>query len=917
MILEGFEIENWTCIKKLAVNNLPPTGVIVLHAPNRTGKSSMVQALRACLFDYSSSSTALKRFYPRGRGEKPEVTVTFRVGGTSYRIRKSFGSNKSELQVQTFASAWKSETTSPAEAHNRTCLLAGGDDSSKGLNQLLWLTQAEFRLPDAKKFDAGVQAQLRGILGVLQTPLDDRFIERVKNRWNEWHSGARKADKAPPLKENCSLSQLARKLTEAQTELNEKEQKFKEVEMLLLETENLEVQAKDLRGQLVKQEQELQDRQAERECSQERIGARKLAEELLKAAESGRETAEGERRRRADAASRLADAERLVVPAREFVVETEAKLGSLDEKQLTRKRNLNELRDQRRKMEQQAKSIAARLRHLDAADRVADARSDMERAKRVEAEIAGIKRFLLENPGPEQGQLDQLKDLYHQILHLRSDRDAASMTLIIVPEKGAGSTHLILDGEPPRQISSTASPQSHSVRRRAELNIQNWGRLELARGSSKSDFDEIEAELEKCQSEFAEGVVAFGIAPTDADPLSDLMRRHAELGLKNEELRAKQGELKSIAPKGIEPLHKKVLELEGKLGGSAASPEHDSDSLPIDRADLEDLKTEADHKIALIDGQIAVFEQAIEDAESELSAMRDSVTSAKGDLARLEATAQACAADLARLPNEEEICQRTKIATESHEEALQQLTKTELTKEEATIEERLKSSKEAVSALEQQLQENAGKYNRLKGRLEESEGLHSRRAALAARVDELTRVTTRESYVRESVDRLYELFEASRERQHNTLMSPIHDRVLNWMQALNLGDYKEMRFGDAFLPDKLVRRDGTAEFVIDEESTGAQEQIGMLVRLALGSLLTSANEPTVAILDDPLTHCDVGRLNKMRAILRRAAEGDNRLTPPAGPLQIIILTCHPEWFRDEFATVIDLENVDVMQRFPD
>lgn len=62
MILEGFEIENWTCIKKLTVAALPPTGVIVLYGPNRTGKSSLVQALRACMMDYSSTSnsTALK-----------------------------------------------------------------------------------------------------------------------------------------------------------------------------------------------------------------------------------------------------------------------------------------------------------------------------------------------------------------------------------------------------------------------------------------------------------------------------------------------------------------------------------------------------------------------------------------------------------------------------------------------------------------------------------------------------------------------------------------------------------------------------------------------------------------------------------------------------------------------------------------
>ena len=177
------------------------------------------------------------------------------------------------------------------------------------------------------------------------------------------------------------------------------------------------------------------------------------------------------------------------------------------------------------------------------------------------------------------------------------------------------------------------------------------------------------------------------------------------------------------------------------------------------------------------------------------------------------------------------------------------------------------------------------------------------------------RLTERESLEKDAVDRLYALFEECREKQLGTLMGPIHDRVLNWMRVLDIGDYKEVRFNDAFLPDKLMSRDGTSEFTIQEESTGTQEQIGMLVRLALGSTLASPGEPAVAVLDDPLTHCDIGRLNKMRVILRRAAEGDQKLTPAAGPLQIVILTCHPEWFRDERATVIDLENPDVMCRW--
>jgi DNA repair exonuclease SbcCD ATPase subunit len=121
MILQGFEIENWSCIKKVSVTGLPATGVIVLHGPNRTGKSSIVQALRSCLMDYPSTTAALKSYYPRGTGEKPVVTVTFQAGGTSYRITKQFGTNKSKLESKTPEGAWKVETTTSAEGHERTC----------------------------------------------------------------------------------------------------------------------------------------------------------------------------------------------------------------------------------------------------------------------------------------------------------------------------------------------------------------------------------------------------------------------------------------------------------------------------------------------------------------------------------------------------------------------------------------------------------------------------------------------------------------------------------------------------------------------------------------------------------------------------------------------------------------------------
>ena len=44
MILRGIHLEHWCCIAKLDLEDLP-AGVVVLHGPNRTGKSSLVKAI--------------------------------------------------------------------------------------------------------------------------------------------------------------------------------------------------------------------------------------------------------------------------------------------------------------------------------------------------------------------------------------------------------------------------------------------------------------------------------------------------------------------------------------------------------------------------------------------------------------------------------------------------------------------------------------------------------------------------------------------------------------------------------------------------------------------------------------------------------------------------------------------------------
>lgn len=114
-------------------------------------------------------------------------------------------------------------------------------------------------------------------------------------------------------------------------------------------------------------------------------------------------------------------------------------------------------------------------------------------------------------------------------------------------------------------------------------------------------------------------------------------------------------------------------------------------------------------------------------------------------------------------------------------------------------------------------------------------------------------------------------------------MQPLRDRI---------GSLGRIVYGDGFsvsLGEDLAivsRRYAGASVPFASLSTGAKEQLGILVRLA--AALTVAEDGGVpVILDDTLGNTDPERLRSMGAVLGRVAEA----------CQILVLTCSPERFR--------------------
>ena len=943
MILEGFEIEHWSCIERMAVEDLPPAGVVVFHGPNGTGKSSAIEAVRACLMDKKSTSRALDRGFPKNSAERPRVSVTFRAGGTSWRITKQFSSKDSRLESRTPGGQWKLETADPSEAHDRARRLAGGSDSTLGLHQLLWLTQAEFRLPDPKRLDADVQSRLRAVLGVLQTPLDDRFLGRVKEEWSRWFSARNKPGERPKLKPGCPLDKDLILLGRYEGELAGVEAEYREFEQMIGRSSRLEVSARDLHRQL--DEKTIFRDRLQREYAEcrVRLEAHRHAAEEVGRSEAALGEARARKRRRADAEGRIRDAEAAAEEARGGVEEAGGRLRAAEEKLRGLRRDLQRSGIAGRELRQRLSGVSERRSRMELAERLVAVRDNLRRAERAEARVEELKKQVRERPAPDDATIKALEANRTDAARARAELDASTIDLTLLPDPGAAAAALLIDGTPAAGAGPTPDrgPIRHSIRRRAEIAVPGWGRVEVIRGADARSLDQIEDELGRLERQFAEWLAPFGIAPSDPTALDQLRGSAAEGKLRAPELKRRSEDLAQLAPDGLDALRGEADELgrrlqarDSDLGGEPLHASSPPDAGQLDGAidDLKECIRDNEAEVAATEGAIEALELQIEGQAAARPAahagggvgsggrrtpaagLREREAAAKERLTSLVARLAALRDDLGNSPPAERIEEGIRDADVALATARDEFDSSRLNEGELTVRDRLDAACEGCRALEGRRTAVDRELHELRGALGQSEGLHQRRAALAARVEELRRRTEREALESDAFDRLYALFEECRERQLGAIMGPIHDRVLRWMRLLRIGGYQRIHFNDQFLPETLIAGDGAIELSLAEESIGTVEQIALMVRLALGASLSTPEEPAVAVLDDPLTHSDVERLDLMRTVLKSAAAGDAGLTPPAGPLQILVFTCHPEWFAIDGARMIDLSKSEPMPR---
>jgi DNA repair exonuclease SbcCD ATPase subunit len=909
MILRGLRVENWRCIRELALGDLPE-GIIVLHGPNRTGKSSLVLALRECLFDsdHDSSRKEIILSAPWGVAEPPKVIVEFQTGGLNYRLTKVFSNKKKEgfaLLEKRVDGAWAVDQNAPKEASRRARELLGGEESksTSGLNQLLWLTQGVLALP-VKKLDGSLERKLVDVLGVMVTGHDLEFKQELDARSAKLFTEGGKNKKSSPitlLAENCQNRRAER--DKQRDEHAKWEGDLQELQMCLDTRPALE-------GEVEKARVEVEQLDREFARSQNRIQKFRDAQHDTKDAEASLQRAETALTQLREARQRHRDALAQLAVAEERFEATHRKLADCTQ-------NHNE------KLGQLESARVAEATHRTARDELVDRRKllelmeeraqldkDLAAAGDLEREIKELEEKLSRVNAPGIDALEELRAHRRKAVELRAQLQAANLNLSVSVEQPS-TISIRLDGRP-EQVSDcpAGEPQAWSLRQRAVLTIKNLGTVTVARAQEDLDLEEVARELAALDQAFHDAVCLFADNPEDEACLDRLAQRRIERESWSKSLKAARKRLHTLVPEGrgtletdrdkCDQARKQILEHRPALGDWAPREE------------------DLDERESAFNAAAATLEKTLEDRRKEEQVAR--AIKENADKAHQEANIQSaeCTVEeknsreaLEKLGEELVLLAELERARSALAGAKRTLEENQLTDEERTLGDRSNEAKAALEARRLRLNDLENKLGGLRLLLKDKEGLHIRLADAEAAVLEAETALERAQLEADAHKRLLDLFKESRDDQVERVMGPVAARVLDWSRRIGLSDYHEVCFGDQFLPTGLRRNGdaGSAPSGLDSESYGTGEQLSLLVRLALGGVLAK-DEPVVAILDDPLAHADSSKHRRILDVLREASEGNPNWTPPAGRLQIVILTCHPERFDHlPGATQIDLEKL--------
>jgi len=882
MRIHSIELKNFRGIKHLNVEEIPDTGVTVIHGRNEAGKTTILQAIDTLIkHKFKSKRAEVRALQPVNADVSPEVAMEFSVG--PYRLK--------------LAKRWLRQSSALLEVLSPGHDTYTGDEAESKLDEILdrYLDRNLFAAMflDQDDLHEGIKAAgISSVAGVLSNQTGEEseqgddaeatteLMKQVDSDYERYFS-LRTGAEAKELK-------TARQdHTEAANELAESRQALAALADYVERFEQAQEQQRDAEAKLP----EAKDEVAEYEQQLKNIDGLQAAvdarEKDEKVAQTDLELAQSQLRERRKLREELQNANK-------NAEDINAAVASAKEKDDTEKEEIKKLNDA---------VDAARTRVDEARKRAKNSRSQLEqlqgqvKAQELRTKSASVEdyakqltetRTTLEKFGPAISDSDvQRVEKCEQDLELnRRLRDAAVAKLVFSAESPQNIT---VNGQ---DVEVTSAASSVELTAGLTLKIgEVTARYEPGTGANSAQ--DLDREIEK---------------------LTDLYEAELEkLGCKNtSEVREKRDTYKELVAQR--------QQLEIQLNRI------------LDGEDLEQLRV----RVAALDEsreattEDAPDEEAIDKARAEISAAEEAEETANNDLSNAQAKLKPweerpAHTALIRIESEAEQALKLKERLAADiENAQEKISDAELEGQFQKAEAKVQECKKAVQKareeldaanpelsqslaagaqaqlvnLQKQLRDAENQQNTLTGHIQMRTGV-AERVEKAEAAEELARnilesIEQRAAAVKHLREVLLRHQREARERYAAPFaqqLGQLAGRVFNGNVQFHLND-------DLVVEKRTL--DGVA-VGLEDLSGGAKEQMAILTRFAIAQLLSQGGEQGAPVMvDDALGSTDAQRIRLMATLFAEVGKDS----------QVIVFTCEPSRYdRVPDSTLLDIDQL--------
>lgn len=875
MIITSLEVANFRKFRDpLRIEGFT-NGLNIVVEPNETGKSTLLDALRAAFFIRHSAKTELVRSYvPIGDDVAPRVSVGFELKGQTWSLEKKFMKSPS-VRLEGNGARRESDAAEDAlqellgfeRGNNR-----GSDPETRGPLGMLWVEQASALAVEGP--NRLVRDTVRGVLeaevgAVTGGRRFDAIRANIETAYAALRTPATRKSRGDLAAAEARVAASGASRQQAETDFRGYEQSLTELEtakarLRIVERDLVDPDTVEERRKLVEDQRlaetatlRLTAAEAQHDRADEVVNTAAARIERLDAAEKRVVTADGEvatKQSARDDAKSASD-------------------GAADE-ETTRRSLLDDARTERERHED--KLAAARRRGQDFSKA-----SGLRRAIAARDALAGLEereRDLVADAAAaiDEDALDDLADLQRTEIEARARFEAGTVRVELEVAEGVP---LRIDGQ-----ASDATGIDVLATTRIEFGDAGAVTVTPPQGSGRS----IEADLASAREELAAARRELGVESHAAGIVRNERAAAAE-----RELTALRKQIAAACPgdptiglaAGADALRAFVAE-HGDTVSAAAAPTDDLAALEKAVADarLTEASASGSH----------------DDARKELSKAETSLATAVAELGSAVREAEAAAEDIRVVREAGDRDKLNEALGEAQRDRIAKLETLEKARESSqafnldTIGRRIANiDRASVRGGEEQLELTA-KIASLASSITR-EGTTGPAGRLAEAREDEEAATSQCARLRREADVLEVLRDTlanAANEASRTFLAPVTRRAAGYIGQLLPGC--ELSFDEGFGLSQVTRAG------IDEScgdlSRGTQEQLAILTRLAFADLLLEDGAPISLILDDPLVYSDDARLETMTDILKEASKR----------MQVILLTCRSKAFRHIDANRITL-----------